>query len=97
VADTTLLLSISGRVQGVGYRAWALRTAQRLKLNGWVRNRRDGTVETLAQGDKETIDEFVTLCRRGPTFARVETVEQKTPDADVPPMAAGEFKQIETA
>ena len=68
-------LRISGRVQGVGYRAWALRTAARLGLRGWVRNRADGTVEALIIGDAPSLGAMVEACRQGPVGARVETVE----------------------
>ncbi|MBC6980451.1 acylphosphatase [Caulobacter sp. 17J80-11] len=69
-------LTISGRVQGVGYRAWAVAAAQRKGLEGWVRNRRDGTVELLAIGEREAIDALATACRAGPPGADVERVER---------------------
>jgi acylphosphatase len=59
-------LRISGRVQGVGYRAWAVRTAARLGPRGWVRNRADGTVEALLIGDEAAVAAMVDACRRGP-------------------------------
>jgi acylphosphatase len=68
-------LLISGRVQGVGYRAWAIETARRLKLRGWVRNRSDGAVEALAAGPAEALAAMLAECRRGPTAARVVAVE----------------------
>jgi acylphosphatase len=69
-------LTIRGRVQGVGYRAWALETARRLRLDGWARNRRDGTVEMLAIGPEEAIARLVVACRRGPPGAIVNEVGQ---------------------
>ncbi len=67
-------LRIHGRVQGVGYR-WSLSAeAERLGLTGWVRNRRDGSVEALVSGPTEAIDALVVWARRGPSMARVDSV-----------------------
>ncbi|HVO32172.1 MAG TPA: acylphosphatase [bacterium] len=68
-------LVISGRVQGVGYRANAARKAEALGLTGWVKNLPDGRVETLAEGAEDIVNEFIAWCRRGPTAARVTTVD----------------------
>jgi acylphosphatase len=68
-------LTIRGRVQGVGYRWWAVDEAQRLRLDGWVRNRRDGSVELLAIGPREAVDRLVAACRRGPPAAMVTAIE----------------------
>jgi len=62
---------IRGRVQGVGYRDAAVQAAFELGIYGWVRNRRDGGVEALAQGESEAVERFVEWCRRGPPLARV--------------------------
>ena len=70
----TLRLSITGKVQGVGYRLWAARTAASLGLRGWVRNRSDGSVEALATGALEAVSALVEVCREGPYGARVTTV-----------------------
>jgi len=79
-------LTIRGRVQGVGYRWWAQREARRLGLDGWVRNRSDGSVELLAAGPAEAVAELVELCRRGPSAARVTGVDQASaaPDEALP-------------
>lgn len=66
---------ISGRVQGVFYRASMLHEARRLGLNGWVRNRFDGTVEACVQGDGQEIELMRLWCSRGPDMARVDNVE----------------------
>jgi acylphosphatase len=71
-----LRLTIRGRVQGVGYRWWAVETARRLGVNGWVRNRRDGSVELLAVGPGDALDTLVLACRRGPSGAAVTSVER---------------------
>ena len=64
-------LNISGRVQGVYYRASMLQEAQRLGLTGWVMNRPDGSVEAVAEGWKAKIEELIAWCRQGPQGARV--------------------------
>jgi acylphosphatase len=73
---------IRGRVQGVGYRAWVEHEAVRHELEGWVRNRRDGSVEALFLGPASVVTEMVKLCRRGPTSARVDSVEEETARPD---------------
>ena len=70
-----LRLRIRGRVQGVGYRYWAVGQARALGLRGWVRNRSDGSVEVLAAGAQDSLDLFVIACRRGPRAARVESID----------------------
>jgi acylphosphatase len=67
----TVRLVITGRVQGVGYRIWAERTARSLGVRGWVRNRTDGSVELLATGDNGAITALIEACRRGPRAALV--------------------------
>jgi acylphosphatase len=75
-------LRIEGRVQGVGYRWWVVETATALGLEGWVRNRRDGSVETLAIGHPTAIDALAEACRQGPSHALVRTVERASADDD---------------
>ena len=65
---------ISGRVQGVAYRAWTERTARELGLTGWVRNRRDGTVEASFCGNADLVDEMIHRCHSGPRLARADAV-----------------------
>jgi acylphosphatase len=71
---TARRLIIEGRVQGVGYRWWAVVEARALDLRGWVRNRRNGSVELLAIGDADALDRLADLCAEGPSGARVERV-----------------------
>jgi len=66
---------VSGRVQGVGYRASAAHEARRLGVLGWVRNRFDGTVEVEAQGDEAVLQTFLVYSRQGPPGARVKLVD----------------------
>ena len=79
--EKTVRLSITGQVQGVGYRLWATRTAARLGLRGWVRNRTDGSVEALVTGPPEAVAAMVEASREGPYGARVTDVTV-TPDRD---------------
>ncbi len=76
-------VTITGRVQGVGYRAWVDHQARNHNLEGWVRNRRDGSVEALFAGPADVVSEMVARCRRGPSSARVEAVQDEaaSPDA----------------
>lgn len=67
-------LTITGRVQGVGYRFWTERTAAGLGLRGWVRNRRDGSVELQAAGEDAAIAALIEACREGPRAALVTDV-----------------------
>jgi acylphosphatase len=71
----TQRIFISGRVQGVGYRDWVVRTAQRTGLTGWVRNLRDGRVEMVVDGDDDTIAKLIEGCHEATPMARVEHVE----------------------
>lgn len=72
---------IRGRVQGVGYRAWIEDLAIHRDLEGWVRNRRDGTVEAVFAGPKESVAAAIEACRAGPRGARVDTVEVEEGEA----------------
>ena len=74
---------ISGRVQGVWYRGWTEREALRRRLDGWVRNRRDGTVEALFSGPEELVSEMIEACGEGPPAARVVRIDETS--AAVPP------------
>jgi len=68
---TRLHAVIEGRVQGVGFRAFAIRKAEELGLNGWVRNRWDGSVEITAEGERVMLDKFVAALFIGPASANV--------------------------
>ncbi|QCI79321.1 acylphosphatase [Hankyongella ginsenosidimutans] len=67
-------LVITGKVQGVGFRDWTVRSARRLGLNGWVRNRLDGSVEALVIGPAGDVELLLASVRRGPPLARVDAV-----------------------
>ena len=68
-------LIISGRVQGVWYRGWAVNQAVKLGLDGWVRNRTDGTVEALIVGPEARVDNMIKRCWDGPQSSNVSDIE----------------------
>jgi acylphosphatase len=76
------LVAIRGRVQGVGYRDAMVDVAVRLQLLGWVRNRRDGSVEAFVQGPAEAVERIVAWSRHGPPAARVTDVEVRDAACD---------------
>lgn len=73
---TSLLLRISGRVQGVGFRYAMRAAANQTGITGWVRNLPDGAVEALIQGDDAALAAMKAWCRQGPAFARVDQVQE---------------------
>lgn len=68
---------VEGRVQGVFFRAYTQEEARRRGLTGWVRNRSDGAVEAVFEGDRTEVEALVQWCRRGPPSARVLNTEVK--------------------
>lgn len=68
---------VRGRVQGVGFRAWTEVMALERGVEGWVRNRRDGSVEALFAGSEEVVLTIIEICREGPPGARVVDVDQR--------------------
>jgi acylphosphatase len=72
---------IHGRVQGVGYRAWVEDTALLRGIDGWVRNRTDGTVEAVFAGTLADVAAMIEACGRGPLSARVERIDRHEADA----------------
>jgi acylphosphatase len=82
---------VSGRVQGVFFRAETADMADRLGLAGWVRNLPDGRVEALFEGEKEDVEKALDFCRRGPSGARVQNLDLKWEDWK------GEFQDFRVA
>ncbi|MBD3679957.1 MAG: acylphosphatase [Rhodobacteraceae bacterium] len=82
----TLCVSVTGRVQGVSFRAWTMREAEALGLAGWVRNERDGSVTALISGPAEDVAQMLARLHHGPRFARVTSV---TAEETAPPKGAG--------
>lgn len=89
---------IRGRVQGVGFRVWTERQAMTRHLDGWVRNRRDGSVEALFAGPPEAVAEMIAQCRSGPPLARVDDVveEPAGPDGLSQRLAGERFSVLPT-
>lgn len=84
---------ISGKVQGVWFRAWTVQEATKLGLRGWVRNRADGSVEALLAGPAEKVEAMIALCHEGPRAARVSSVTASDFSGEVP----ADFRQIDDA
>jgi acylphosphatase len=82
MSDMILRVTIRGRVQGVGYRAWVEHQARVHGLEGWVRNRRDGSVEAVLAGPSAIVADTVASCRHGPSSARVVDVAEEPADVD---------------
>ncbi|MGD9768929.1 MAG: acylphosphatase [Pseudolabrys sp.] len=82
MSDIQRHVVITGRVQGVGYRAWTEDAAAERRLSGWVRNRRDGTVEAVFIGAETVVVEMIDACRQGPRSAHVTRVEVRDATAD---------------
>lgn len=82
-------LSIKGEVQGVGYRAFLQSQAERLGLEGWVRNREDGSVEAVVAGDANKVDDLVGNCRKGPPACRVSAVDPSETNEEMLAMREG--------
>jgi len=83
MTDAIRHITISGRVQGVGYRAWVEDEAIARDLEGWVRNRRDGRVEAVFAGPAEAVTAMIAACRRGPSSARVDTLQDEAANPDM--------------
>ncbi len=80
MARTAIHCIIHGKVQNVWYRAWTERTATEKSLDGWVRNRPDGTVEAVFAGDEAAVADMLKACRDGPKLARVTDIDQEPAD-----------------
>jgi len=81
-------LTITGRVQRVFYRDWTIATAQALGLQGWVRNRRDGSVEAFLAGEEGQVARMIEACREGPPAAEVTDIEVS--EAELEPLSGFE-------
>lgn len=87
IANTSCIarrLRIEGRVQGVSYRAWFTEQAKHRELDGWVRNRKDGSVEALVKGDPAQVEGIIERAWRGPLFADVTVVTVEEAQGIVP-------------
>jgi acylphosphatase len=82
VAEISRHITVRGRVQGVGYRAFVEDEALLVGVGGWVRNRRDGSVEAVLIAAPELVETMIETCRKGPFAARVTELEQREARAD---------------
>lgn len=92
-----VFIKIKGRVQGIGFRWWAVKTANEIGgLSGWVHNDADGSVEIMMRGEEEKIDEMVLACHSGPPLARVDSVSFVVGrwSCFLPPIEEGVFKRF---
>lgn len=90
-------IKVIGRVQGIGYRYWAKKTANTIGgISGWVRNVEDGSVEMLISGEEENIDRMIASCYKGPIVARVDEVKIQVPRTYcfLPEIDEGKFEII---
>jgi acylphosphatase len=83
MSGTIRHVTVRGRVQGVGYRYFVEREAQLRDLEGWVRNRRDGSVEAVFSGSADAVTAMIAACRRGPSSARVDAVQDEAANPDM--------------
>ena len=83
MSDAIRHVTINGRVQGVGYRYFVEQAARSRDLEGWVRNRRDGSVEAVFAGPAEAVTAMIAACRRGPSSARVEALQDEIAHPDM--------------
>lgn len=84
MSEKAVRLTITGRVQGVGYRDFVRSEARARNLVGWVRNRRDGSVEAIVKGASESVDELIAACWRGPRASNVVDVQTQVADTGEP-------------
>ncbi len=88
---------VRGRVQGVGYRAFVEDEAHQRGLQGWVRNRRDGSVEAVFAGPAAEVEAAIEACRRGPFSARVSALDQREgTEVDLAARSGGDFSVLPT-
>ena len=86
---------VRGRVQGVGYRAFVEDEAMQRRLRGWVRNRRDGSVEAVFAGPRTVVEAMIEACRHGPASARVSALDQREgTQTDLSEEARGSFFEV---
>lgn len=94
--DIAVRFRIKGKVQGVGYRAWAVERAEGLGLTGWIRNVSDGSVEVVAKGPKAVLEVFFAAAHAGPESSRVREVKHENVPADEAAALPPGFHQLAT-
>lgn len=93
MAARAVHVTITGRVQGVWFRGWTVQEAASRRLAGWVRNRRDGSVEALFQGEDDAVRSMLDACLNGPAMARVDNIQS----AETAPQDLSDFRCLPTA
>lgn len=91
---TTVHAFVTGFVQGVGYRQFVRKQAEKLGLTGWVQNLPDGRVEFVAQGGKDKLEALISTCRQGPFLAEVKDIEAIWQE-DIEPLTGFQIRQFE--
>ena len=92
-----VFIKIQGRVQGIGFRRWAVSEAEKIGgISGWVHNEADGSVEIMMRGEESNIDKMILACHSGPEFARVDRVSFVIGrwSSFLPPITDGVFKRV---
>ena len=95
--ERTVYLRLYGRVQGIGFRRWVQKTAEKLgKISGWVRNVEDGSVEIYMCGQEEAIDQMILSCHQGPVLSRIDKISFQPPiiKGFLPDITNGRFEII---
>ena len=95
--EKEVYIKIHGRVQGIGFRWWAVKTAEEIGgISGWVHNAADGSVDVLMSGEEENIDKMLLACHSGPPLARVDRVSFVVGRRSgfLPPIIPGVFKRL---
>ncbi len=95
--EKEVYIRIEGRVQGIGFRYWAVKKAQEIGgISGWVHNAANGSVEVLMRGEEEKIDAMVLACHKGPALSRVDRVNFIVGriSSFLPPIESGVFKRV---
>lgn len=90
-------LRIKGRVQGIGFRYWAIKKAEEIgNISGWVTNVADGSVEIMMRGPEKQLDDMILACHKGPLLSRVDKVEFVVGRVSsfLPPIEDGVFKRV---
>lgn len=92
-----VFIKIKGRVQGIGFRYWAVKKAEEIGgISGWVHNESDGSVEIMMSGEEDRLDKMLVACHQGPLLARVDKIEFVTGrwSGFLPPIEEGVFKRF---
>lgn len=95
--EKEVFIKIQGRVQGIGFRWWAVKTAEEIGgISGWVHNEADGSVEIMMSGEEDKIDRMIVACHSGPPLARVDKVSFVVGrwSSFLPPIIPGVFKRF---